>query len=407
MRIAHFTDTFLPIVDGVGRVVYNSAVTLCKKNQECYVIAPLQSTGYRGGYPFELIEYVGHSVPAMKQYKQGVPALDKHYTKYMKNMHFDIVHANSPFIAGSEALRQADRLGIPLVGTFHSKYYDDFFKFSKSEKLSTLGVKYVVEFYNQCDEVWTVSRHAARVLASYGYDGDVRVVENGVEIHPIDDQAAARASAIYHLGVDTPVLLYVGQINWKKNLLRTLEAASLLRQEGFSFRLVMVGSGPDMEEIRASAQMLGVADITTFTGLISDSKLLDGLYRRASIFAFPSAYDTAGLVVREAAAMMTPSLVLKDSAPSECIVNGDNGIICEDTSYAMAQKLKEYLFDKAALERMGRKAYNTLLLSWDDAIDFALLRYKVIYEASLRGCVKPKDPRLLKRAYEKYKVTFD
>ena len=54
MRIGQFSESFLPIVDGVGRVVYSYANGLAKGSDECYVIAPQNNTGYRGGYPFEL-----------------------------------------------------------------------------------------------------------------------------------------------------------------------------------------------------------------------------------------------------------------------------------------------------------------------------------------------------------------
>ena len=55
MKIGQFSDSFLPIVDGVGRVVYHYAMALSRKNEECYVIAPMTDTGFRGGYPFELV----------------------------------------------------------------------------------------------------------------------------------------------------------------------------------------------------------------------------------------------------------------------------------------------------------------------------------------------------------------
>ena len=51
MKIGQFSDTFMPIVDGVGRVVYNYAVNLAALGHECYVVAPCGDTGYRGALP--------------------------------------------------------------------------------------------------------------------------------------------------------------------------------------------------------------------------------------------------------------------------------------------------------------------------------------------------------------------
>ena len=146
MKIGQFSDTFMPIVDGVGRVVYNYAVNLAELGHECYVVAPCGDTGYRGALPFEIIDYVGVPLISSPQYNIGVPILDKHYHERVSMVKFDIIHAHSPFIAGQEALRIANKLRIPLVGTFHSKYYDDFYSTTKSEMLSTLGVKYIIDF---------------------------------------------------------------------------------------------------------------------------------------------------------------------------------------------------------------------------------------------------------------------
>ena len=151
MRIGQFSDTFFPIVDGVGRVVYNYATTIAQKGHECYVVAPMTDTGYLGGFPFELIEFVSHNVPTQRQYQTGIPLLDPHYNLRIQKVPLDIIHAHSPFIAGQEALRIGKRRGIPVVGTFHSKYYDDFYKLTRQEMLADIGVRYVVGFYERCD----------------------------------------------------------------------------------------------------------------------------------------------------------------------------------------------------------------------------------------------------------------
>ena len=67
MKIGQFTDTFLPIVDGVGRVVQAYSETLCRMGHQVTVVAPMYDTGFQGGFPYQLVEYVASSVPGMKQ----------------------------------------------------------------------------------------------------------------------------------------------------------------------------------------------------------------------------------------------------------------------------------------------------------------------------------------------------
>ena len=66
LRLGQFTDTFLPIVDGVGRVVYAYADTLCKMGHQVTVVAPMYDTGFQGGFPFELVDFMGAGLPGMK-----------------------------------------------------------------------------------------------------------------------------------------------------------------------------------------------------------------------------------------------------------------------------------------------------------------------------------------------------
>lgn len=374
MKIGQFSDTFMPIVDGVGRVVYNYAVNLAALGHECYVVAPCGDTGYRGALPFEIIDYVGVPLISSPQYNIGVPILDKHYHERVSMVKFDIIHAHSPFIAGQEALRIANKLRIPLVGTFHSKYYDDFYSTTKSEILSTLGVKYIVDFYERCDEVWAVSESSAQVLRDYGYKGDVVAMPNGTDIRTPADGAVAEVTEKFGLG-EAPVLLFVGQMHWKKNILRILEAAKMLKESGCDFRLVMAGQGPCLDEIKAKVRKLDIEDMTVFTGHIADTRTLDAIYARASLFVFPSIYDNAPMVLREAAAMGTPAVVTEGSCAAEVVKDGFNGFTCPDSSEGLYETIRARLGDAEKLAAVGKNARETIPMAWRDILVGAAERY--------------------------------
>ena len=119
MRIIQFSDSFLPIVDGVGNVVYHYALNLGNKGHEVYVVAPQTDTGYRGGYPFEIVDYAPLPLLRVKNYTVGMPALDKHCQNRLGVIQADIVHVHSPFITGQAGISYAQKNGLPLVGTRH------------------------------------------------------------------------------------------------------------------------------------------------------------------------------------------------------------------------------------------------------------------------------------------------
>ena len=376
MRIAQCSDTFLPIVDGVGRVVYQYASHLAREGHECYVITPYRDIGYRGQYPFEFVEFMGVKMPSAPQYEAGIAVLDLHYAERVSDLKLDLVHVHAPGFAGVEGARLANRLNVPLVGTFHSKYYEDFLRITRSDVLASLGSLYVANFYARCDEVWTVSEDAAETLRSYGYNGPIAIVQNGSEMRVPDPAFLQAARAKYSLG-ERPILLYVGQIDFKKNLPRIVAAAALMKARGRSAQLVFAGQGQDRQALEKMCREARLKDVV-FTGHIQDRDILDGLYMAASLFVFPSLYDTAGLVVSEAASMGTPAVVVRGTAPAEVIRDGENGLTCEDSPESLCRVMEHYLFelDPASRARIKEQAQKTIPRPWETVMREVQERYR-------------------------------
>ena len=373
MRIAQFSDSFLPIVDGVGRVVYNYANNIADKGHESYVIAPMTDMGYRGGYKFDLVDYQSIKL-RNRQYKLGVPLMDTHFMARMNKIDLDIIHAHSPVTAGQSAIVYAQKRGIPLVGTFHSKYKDDIRDATGMNVVAEVGAKLVVDFYDKCDEVWAVSESAADTLHGYGYKKRIVIMPNGTDAAVIDIKDRQRAAEAFGLGEEA-VFLFVGQQDWKKNIERILLAAQEIKRREFPFKLVLVGMGPHSDEIRKRASYLGLDDKMVYTGHISDSSMLAGLYQCADLFVFPSLYDTAGLVVLEAATFGTPSVVVRGSSAAEVIKDGINGFLCQDDEWDLAHIMELAIMDKDKMNQVGEMAKCTLPKNWDGLIDDVLERY--------------------------------
>ncbi len=394
LRIGQFTDTFIPVVDGVGRVVQAYAETLSAMGHNVTVVAPMYDTGFQGGFPYQLVEFIGTSVPGLKQYKVGEAMLDAHYRRRIRMIELDIVHAHSPFTAGSEALRLAAVRKLPLVATFHSKYYDDFLKTTKSESVAKVMTKFVVNFYNRCDEVWAVGKNTADVLHSYGYEGEIQVMPNGATmrtVHPSDIEEVSRR---FELGKD-PVVLFVGQMDWKKNILTVLEACAELKQQGKAFHLLLAGQGIDMNAIRKKIVELQIQDRAQMLGHVTDTSLLDGLYARATVFAFPSLYDAAPMVVREAAVMGTPSVMVRGSTAAEVIRDGENGYLCENDPKDLARVISGILENPARRDAVGQAARETIPIPWSRVLETASERYERLVALGKEGRLKDKRRRIV------------
>lgn len=380
MKIGQFSDSFLPIIDGVGRVVYNYCETIANMGYEVTAVVPLDKFGYRGRFPFEIIDYYAKKVPIMSQYDAGIPVFDMHYKARLDMTDFDIVHVHTPFIAGIEGIRYAKDRKIPIVGTFHSKYYDDFLQMTGSKTMASLGTDVVVSFYNHCDEVWAVSNNSAETLRSYGYDKEINVIANGMNIKKIDPSWALKAKKHFNINYDYPCLLFVGQMNFKKNIDKILEACSLLKKDGMKFNMLLAGKGPHEDKIKQMIKDLDIEDSCHMLGHVLKEDLLYGLYSLADLFIFPSLYDNAPMVVREAANAATASVVVKGSSSAEIIDDGINGFYCQDDAHSIYEVIKKALDNLDETRSIGLQAKESIPVAWDEIMKSVIDRYQYLID---------------------------
>jgi glycosyltransferase involved in cell wall biosynthesis len=145
---------------------------------------------------------------------------------------------------------------------------------------------------------------------------------------------------------------------------------------------VLAGQGRDQAALEKQAENLGLKQVV-FTGHISDRDLLDGLYMAADLFVFPSIYDTAGLVVREAAVMGTPSVVVENTAPAEVIQPGVTGLVCQDNSESLCRVVEHYLLELSDEQRkaLGLQAQKNVPLPWETVMAEVQERYHSLIES--------------------------
>lgn len=385
MIIGQFCDSYPPTLDGVARVTYSYCDVLTKMGHAAYFIAPNNPDA--PDYPFlNTVLSPSIKIPT-EQWHVGLPGLGFKFRKNLKEIPFDIVHAQSPFIAGHEALRIAKKRNVPLVSTFHSKYYDDFLQHTHSKKISQLLTKNVIEFYNKCDAVWAVNDGTADVLRQYGFGGKITVMENGTDAEIARPEVLEEMKRRIHYDKTVPLLIFVGQHNVKKNIDSVIEACKIMMDKGMRFRLVTAGSGPDFDKMVKLSHKLGLDEITQFLGYIDDRSEIMALYSLANLLVFPSLYDNAPMVLREAAAMKTPALLVAGSTAAENLTDGKNALIARDESpEAIAKRILDGF---GSLSIIGENAQKTIPISWD------VIMKKVVFE--YEELVREKQGRISER----------
>ncbi len=358
MKSIQFIDLYYPNVDGVIHTVDRYAT-----HMDSAVVAPTIEKGYQDKDDYPIMRTRSARIPFVG-YGWPLPEPSKKLKDFVRDFKADIFHVHSPFMLGHYALKQAKKLGIPVVSTFHSKYYDDFKRVTGSELLARIGVRYIVNFYNKCDVVWACSEGTAQTLREYGYQGEIAVMPNGADPFVSPDFEAARAAAMARFGLpkDKKILLFVGQMVWQKNLKLVLDTLANLDD---SYCLLLVGTGYYEKQIHEYARRIGVMDRCIFTGRVSDRVALEGLFLCGDLFFFPSLYDNAPLVLREAASAGIPALLVKGSNAAECVTDGENGYLAEESVEAMTARIEEIFENKEEMKAVGKRAKQTIPVPWE------------------------------------------
>ena len=375
-NVGLFCDVYPPVMDGVSVCMANYAYWIQKKMGGVAVVTPNVRGADYSVHDYKVFDYFSIPVPKRHPYVTGIAEMDPSWLVKIAKTRFKLVHAHCPFSSGKAAHRIARMQKIPLVATFHSKYRDDFAKVLPKLVVDEV-IRGIVKFYEQADLVWVPQESTVDVIREYGYKGPVEVMDNGSDL-VADYPEKVFVEARQRLGVapEEFVLLFVGQHIWQKNPQLTINALAQL--EDVPFRMFFVGTGYAAEEMKAMVAEKGLDSKVTFVGSITDRTKIVDYYAAADLFVFPSLYDNAPLVVREAAALHTPSVMAIGSTAATILKDGENGFLVENDVDKMAQLLRELIHDPGRVHRVGVQASRTIVRSWEDCVEEVLDRYNAL-----------------------------
>lgn len=392
-NIALLNDSFPPIIDGVANAVVNYAKHIEKSHGNALVLTPQMPGADDSAYDFPVVRYPSIDTRGLIGYVTGYP-FSPEAAKAIEREKIELLHTHCPVTSALLARSLAEANGLPLVLTWHTKYDIDIANAVKGKLLREGAIQALLTNVNACDEIWTVSRGAGENLRSLGYEGDYIVMPNGVDLprEKIDGDRVAAVTEGYDLPQGVPCFLFIGRLMWYKGLRIILDALKSLDDEGLDFRMVFVGGGGDEKDVRKYTRELGLDAKVIFTGPVRERDKLRAWYSRAGLFLFPSTFDTNGLVVREAAASDTASVIIEGSCASEGVTDGRNGFLIEENAASLAAKLKELIGNPEAVRKVGEGAGNELYISWADAVAHAYDRYEVVIDNYRSGLYGRHDP---------------
>jgi 1,2-diacylglycerol 3-alpha-glucosyltransferase len=315
MKIAFFTDTYEPQVNGVVTSIKSFAKELRKRGHAVYIFSPA-SPGAR----HDKFVKTFRSVPFSRYpgYRIGFPL------KGIKEK-FDIVHVHTPATVGLFGALLARHHKLPLVGTYHTLLpeYTHYLVKGSLKKITKKALwRYTSLFYNRCDCVVVPSNETKKELEKHGIRHTV-VIPTGISL---------KGKPVKHKG---RTILHVGRLCREKNIQFIMKALKNILSG--STRLVITSDGPYKEELMKLAKRLKIDKNVVFTGYLSEKELAK-VYARSDLFVMASQSETQGIVLTEAMAFSLPVVVLDSPVTGNFVRQNKIGLVASRRNFANCVK---------------------------------------------------------------------
>jgi len=379
MKVAIFTNNFLPRISGVAVAVKFQESALRSLGYETLVVAP--DYGFDAKVPGVRVVRVKSLAYPPKKLSLPLQFLDRTAIEdAIVEFNPDLIHTHHPFLLGKSALELADQLQVPLAYTFHTLY--DFFAqyfLVDTEPVRKQIRDYVVNFANCCELVIAPTEPIRKYLVRNQVQAKTATIPTGIDFSRFDNIGHYRLEKRkkkLKLEKFDYLLLYVGRIAWEKNLSLLFRALRLLVNQKINLALVIAGEGPAKRAYQKEIDQLLLQNRVIWTGFLSQEELPE-IYYLADCFVFPSPADTQGIVLYEAQAARLPIVAIKSMASEAIIKDGENGKFAENNARDFARKIKEVLEHRERFQvRFDKEQFSQTSIA---------RRYQVLYQQLLKA----------------------
>lgn len=394
MKILYFTDTFYPMINGIVTSIETFAEELSLRGHEICIVVP-SGKGEEGfSCPgVEILTVQGFPAlfyPDFKITFAFTPTLVSKMLKFAP----DVIHFHTQFVLGWQAIILGRILKVPRIGTFHTYIADEGYLsilgMSDNKIFGEIGWKYNNLFYKNIEHVIAPSRNARKELIDHGIKAErISVIPNPV---PLKSLSALHKGGgkIFLDGVTSEnIILYVGRISREKSLHVSLDAISEIKKKVPDVLFLIIGDGPEMEEMKEYVRSQGIIENVLFLGSILHDVLMGSdIFDRSKFFLTASTTETQGITLLEAMAFGLPVVWVDVKGVGEIIE--DNGYkVTPDKPLQLARYCLKILVNPVLRENLSKRS-REIIKKYD--VSSITTRLETLYA------------QIIKRGYRKKKL---
>ncbi len=354
MKVAFFSDTYLPNVDGVVKAIVNYRTEMEKRGHEVFILCPGTKKQKAENTDKNVYYFTSASFRPYPDYRIALFPFSS-AVKKVREFNVDIVHSHGIATTGLAAIRCAGKLKVPAVASFHTLIPSGVHYLTNNKTLqglfTSIAWKYLKWYYSHFRTVFVPTTYIKSLVSTHGIENTI-VNPIGIDRKIFNEHnSGTEIREKYKLKKQQPIIMHVGRVALEKNIDAIIDAAPNVLNLFPNAKFIIVGKGPAEQHYLSLVKSRGLLDSFIFTGYVEDA-ILPNYYAAADVFVFPSTFDTQGLVVLEALSTGIPVVVRNNSASAEFIEDGKTGHIFTD-QFDLPSKIVNSIKNK---ETFGKNA---------------------------------------------------
>ncbi len=385
MKIALFTETYLPYINGVVTHVKILREGLTKLGHEVLVVCANPNT--KSYYLKDgVLNCPGVSFKKVYNYGIATPISPIRF-RYIKNFNPDVIHIHNEFGVGYSGAAAAKNLDIPLIYTLHTMY-DDYLYYIAPRHLIKLAKKSAHAYAKMLGERATCltgpSKKVEAFFRSCGVDKPVHIIPNPVETDLftpkcIQEDQRKQIREKWNVQPDEMLLCFCGRLGKEKSVDVLLKYWSSTVRKQDRYKLLIIGDGPVKTELQALTKQLHLTDRIIFAGKV-DHNQLPPYYAACDLYITASISDTNSISMLEAMATGLPVLHICDELNRGQVIDGVNGFVYQNPEQMHYQMMKYQKMDQEQKQLLKSASRKSVLSSGAETLANNLLK---VYQESM------------------------
>lgn len=360
MRIAIFTNNYLPNPYGVATSVETFRREFEKRGHKVYIFAP-KWPGYSNQDP-SVFFYPSLDIKFKIRFPLAIP-YSWRIRKVLKNLDIDIIHSQHPNLLGSAAAYWARKKKIPLIFTWHAlyEYYAHFASIVPKKWAVWYIIRKAVKYANKADMVIVPTDSVIPIIKKHGVSNyNMAAIATGVIEEDFENPDRKIIRKKYGIADDETILFMVSRLTQEKNVGFLFRAVAEVLRSDQKIRFIVSGDGYLMPELKDYVSKEKIEKQVIFSGVVS-RKDIKNYYAAADVFVYASKSETQGMILTEAMYCGLPIVAVNAPGTKSLVLNNGNGFLVEEDEKEFSEAVLKLKNDdvlrqkfKEASERIAR-----------------------------------------------------